>query len=98
MAISLVRIAMGWTAEVRFPAGETDFSLLHSVQTGSGASCLMGTGGSFGGCKAEHSPPSNTEVKNDGAIPPRPYTSSWVGTCRVVAIVSDKHSVSNLIF
>jgi hypothetical protein len=40
---------MGWTTEVRFPAGEKEFSLLHNVQTGSGAypAYLMGTGGTF---------------------------------------------------
>jgi hypothetical protein len=30
-------IATGWTAGVRFPSEARDFSLLHSVQTGSGA-------------------------------------------------------------
>jgi hypothetical protein len=43
-------IATGWTVGDRFPAGERDFSLLHSVQTGSGnhlASYPMGAGGSF---------------------------------------------------
>jgi hypothetical protein len=48
-----VAIATGWTALVRFPA-VLDLSLLHSVQTGSGAhpaSYPMGTGGSFPGCK-----------------------------------------------
>jgi hypothetical protein len=52
-----------------------DFSLLHNVQTGSGAHpayYTMGTGG-----KADHSPPSGVEVKNDGAIPPFPHISSW---------------------
>jgi hypothetical protein len=42
--------ATGWTAWVRFPTGSKDFSLLHRVQTGSGAhpaSYVMGTGGSF---------------------------------------------------
>jgi hypothetical protein len=40
----------GWTAGVQFSAEGGDFSLLHSVQTGSGAhpvSYQMGTGGSF---------------------------------------------------
>jgi hypothetical protein len=40
---------MGWATQVRFPAVK-DFSLLHSVQTDSGAhpaSYSMGTGGSF---------------------------------------------------
>jgi hypothetical protein len=49
-----VGTATGWTARVRFPAVQ-DFSLLHSVQTGSGvhpASYPMGTGGYFPGSKA----------------------------------------------
>jgi hypothetical protein len=44
-----------WTAEVRFPARATDFSLFHSVQTGSGphsASYPMGAGDSFPVSKA----------------------------------------------
>jgi hypothetical protein len=53
--------------------------------TGSGAhpaSCLMGTGAGSPGVKrqehkADHSPPSGVEVKNDGAIPPLPHMSSW---------------------
>jgi hypothetical protein len=47
--------AMGWTAGVRFPACARDFSLPHSVQTGSGAnsaSYLIDTGGSLPGDKA----------------------------------------------
>jgi hypothetical protein len=46
---------MGWTAGVRFPAGARDFSLLHSVETGSDAhpaSYPMGTGGCKPGGKA----------------------------------------------
>jgi hypothetical protein len=31
------------------------------------------------GRKTDHSPPSSTDVKNDGAIPPLPHTSSWRG-------------------
>jgi hypothetical protein len=52
---SSVGIATGWTTGVRFPAGARDFSLLHRVQTGSGAhpaSYTIGTGGSFPGDKA----------------------------------------------
>jgi hypothetical protein len=30
-----------------------------------------------GGRKADHSPQSSAEFKNDGAIPPLPQTSSW---------------------
>jgi hypothetical protein len=74
---------MGCKAWVRFPT-EASFSLLHVVQTGSGVypvSYPMGTGGSFPGVKPpkskpENSPPSNAEVKNGGAIPPLPHTSS----------------------
>jgi hypothetical protein len=46
---SSVGIATGWTAGVRFPAGARNFSVLHSVQIGSGAhpaSSPMGAGGS----------------------------------------------------
>jgi hypothetical protein len=42
-----VGIAMDWTIAVRFPAGGRDFSLLHSIPTGSRVHpfyCLMGTG------------------------------------------------------
>jgi hypothetical protein len=44
-----------------------DFSLLHVVQTDSGAhpaSYPMGAAGSFPGGKADHSPPTSAEVKN----------------------------------
>jgi hypothetical protein len=63
---------------------EKNFSLLHSVQTGSvvySASSLMGTGGSESGIKrqgreANQSPPCSVEVKNGGAIFPLPHMSS----------------------
>jgi hypothetical protein len=71
---SSVVIVTGYTAE----AG--DFSVLHSVQTGSGAhtaSCPVGTGGSSfvgkGGREADQSPVTNAEVKNGGAILPLPH-------------------------
>jgi hypothetical protein len=41
---------MGWTAAVRFPAEARDFSLLRSIQTGTGAhpaSYTTGIGASF---------------------------------------------------
>jgi hypothetical protein len=56
---------------VRSPAGEKDFSSSLCVQTGSGASCTMGTGGPFPGCKArpgrdaDYSPLSSAEVVNE---------------------------------
>jgi hypothetical protein len=31
------------------------------------------------GREADHSPPPNAEVKNGGAVPPFPETSSWRG-------------------
>jgi hypothetical protein len=62
---------MGWTTE------ESGFdSLPHNFLTGSGAqptSCTIGTG------EANHSPSSNVEVKNGGAILPLSHTSSWRG-------------------
>jgi hypothetical protein len=52
-----VAIVTGYNlqARVRFPTGERDFSLLHSVHTGSGAhpvSYIVGTGSSFHSGKA----------------------------------------------
>jgi hypothetical protein len=49
---SSVGITTGWTAEVQFQAGAIDFSLLHSIQTGSvdhPASYPLGTWGFFPG-------------------------------------------------
>jgi hypothetical protein len=68
---SSVGIAMGY-ADSR--QGK-DFSLLHSVQTGSGAypaSCFPGPG-----CGTDNSPPSSAEVKNGGAIHSLSYMFSW---------------------
>jgi hypothetical protein len=55
MAQSVQRRATGRTAEVRLPEGIRDFSLLHRVQTSSGASPAsysVGSVGSFPGGKA----------------------------------------------
>jgi hypothetical protein len=84
--------ATGWTARVRFPEMQ-DCSLLHSVQTRSGAHPASYPMGSFlsngdrglflgvqqPGREVDHSPPSSAEVKNGGAIPPLAHTSSWCG-------------------
>jgi hypothetical protein len=54
---------------------EKGFSLLYSVQTGSGAHERLLSNGywdSFPGGKSDHSPPSSAEVKNGGAIPTFP--------------------------
>jgi hypothetical protein len=84
---SSVGIATGLTAGVRFPARARNFVLLHSVQTGSKAhlaSYPMSTGSTFPGVKrsgreADHSLPSSAKVKDGGAMPPLPHTSSWRG-------------------
>jgi hypothetical protein len=74
-------------ARVRFPVGARDFSLLHSVQTGSGArppSYPMGTRGFFPATKrlgheVNHSPLSIAEANNGGATPLLLHMSSWLG-------------------
>jgi hypothetical protein len=60
---SSVNIAMGRMTRVQFMAGTREFSLLLTIQTGSGA---HPAGGYFSGA----SPPFSAEVKNDGALPP----------------------------
>jgi hypothetical protein len=56
-----------------------DFSLLYSVQTGTGAHPASYPIGNPGvnrpGCEADHSPPSTAEIKNCGATPPLSHTS-----------------------
>jgi hypothetical protein len=52
------------------PSRARDFCLFRSVQTDTGAhpaSYPVGSGCSFPGDKADHSPPSTAEVKNGGA-------------------------------
>jgi hypothetical protein len=71
-------VATDWRAGVGFPAGR-DLSLLHSVLTGSEAhpdSYTKCTGVMRQRSEADHSSPSIAEVKNDGATPPLPHTSS----------------------
>jgi hypothetical protein len=58
-----------------------DFTLLHSVQTDSGAhpASYRNVGRELllqGSKAADHSPPTSTEVKKSGAIPPLPHMSS----------------------
>jgi hypothetical protein len=67
---------------VRFPVGRKDFSVFHSVQTGSAAQPASNptSAGIFPGiklpeCEADHSPPSGAEIMNGGAIPHLPNTS-----------------------
>jgi hypothetical protein len=87
-AQSLKRRVTSWTAGVRFPRGARNFSLLCSVQTGSGVHPVpypVGIEGSFPTVKwseseADHSSACSAEVKNGGVIRPLPHTSSWRGT------------------
>jgi hypothetical protein len=72
-----VRISTGYEMDGRgsIPGKTRDFTLLYSVQTGSGAhqaSYPMGTGVKRSKREADHSSPSSAEVKNGGAIPPSP--------------------------
>jgi hypothetical protein len=72
---------MAW---VQFPAGVRFFS--SPVQTGSeaypasdprGTAEAVSPGVKRQGREADHSPPSNAEVKNGGAIPPLSHISSY---------------------
>jgi hypothetical protein len=73
-------------AGVQFSIGEREFSVFHSIQTGSGAlpaSYPMSIGCSFLGTQpghiAGHSLPPSAKVKNGGAIPPLHHMSSGCG-------------------
>jgi hypothetical protein len=75
-------VATGYGLEGRnsIPISGRNVSILHRFPTGCGAhptSHPVGTGGFFSrvkrqGLEADHSPPSNAEVKNGGAVPPVP--------------------------
>jgi hypothetical protein len=76
---SVQQRATGWTVA-------RDSSLLHRLQTASGAhpaSYPMGTGAVLTGAKrlrreADRSPPSNAKVKNNGVVPPLPHVfTAW---------------------
>jgi hypothetical protein len=72
---------------VQFSVGARDFSLVHGIQTSSGAylaSSPMGTGGSFPGHKVawsetDHLPFPSAEVKSGGAVRQLHSMSSWHG-------------------
>jgi hypothetical protein len=68
--------ATGWKAGVLLQSEARDFTLLHSVQTGSETHL----GVKRPGREADHSPSSSANVKKDGAIPSPPHTSPWRGT------------------
>jgi hypothetical protein len=76
---SVQRQIMNWTTRVRSLGGALYFSLLHGVQTRSGAhpGSYNGYSGLFPGAKrpedkADYSSPFSDEVKNGRAIPPHP--------------------------
>jgi hypothetical protein len=74
------RRAAGWRVRVQFPTGARESSLLLSSQTGSGFpprwELFLG-GVKQPGHETDYSPPSNAELKNDGAIQPLTLKSSW---------------------
>jgi hypothetical protein len=55
---------------------ETDFSLLHTVQSGSGPHPTSYPMGTVAGREDDRSLPSGAEVKHSGAITLLPYMSS----------------------
>jgi hypothetical protein len=62
------------------PSGESNFSILHSVQTQPSIQMILGAfslGVKRQGNEADHAPPSSAEVTNGGVIPPHTHTSSW---------------------
>jgi hypothetical protein len=77
---------------VWFPAEVVDFSLHHSIQTGSGAhpaSCIIGTRGCFPRGEmtetcSQNSPLSSAKAKNGRAVPPLSHQHvmvlKWVST------------------
>jgi hypothetical protein len=66
----------GLDGQGRLPARAQNFSLLHSVQTNSGARPVSYPESKAAGREADHSHPSNSDVKNDGDISPLPHRSS----------------------
>jgi hypothetical protein len=104
LAESVQRRATSWTARVGFPDWQ-DISLFRSVQTGSevpAASYLVGTVGDFPRIirperETDHSPPSSSEVKNDGTIPPLPIVlHGIVLNCRSQRPRGLRHELSSL--
>jgi hypothetical protein len=78
---------MNWMAGVDFQQGKEVFVYFtaSSLALGSTQSPIQWLPGALSlevkqpGREAAHSPPSTAEVKNGGAIPPLPHTSSWRG-------------------
>jgi hypothetical protein len=84
-AICTCGIATGYELDGRDSIPCRGKTFLHSVQTGCVATqpSVQWVPGALSlevkrqGHEADHSPPSNAEVKNGGAIPPVLHMSSW---------------------
>jgi hypothetical protein len=72
-----VGIAMGYSLEGpgSIPGRVKWFSLLHSVQTGSGAHPVSYPMVLSSGRETDHSSPPNAKFKNGRTMPPLPHTS-----------------------
>jgi hypothetical protein len=70
-----VRIGTGYQLDSRGTASRQTMRLTQPpIQLVTGT---LSPGVKRPGSEANHSPPSSTEVKNGGAAPPHPHTSSW---------------------
>jgi hypothetical protein len=75
-------LAIDSTSGVRFPAGARELTLLFNVQTGSETGPTTGVslpGVTRPGREGDDSPPSNAEIKNDGAVSPLIHASLYSG-------------------
>jgi hypothetical protein len=92
IAHSVWRWATDWTAGFRFPAKARFFPSPQSPYRlwAHPASYQTGTVGSFPGSKADHSPPSSAEVKNNRVIPPLPDKSSLCGVSLIVLSIVER--------
>jgi hypothetical protein len=84
MMDSSVDMATGWTARVRFPGVQHFlFSTASRPALGPIQPSVQWLPRDLSPevkrlvREADHAPPSSAEVKNGGAIPPLPHTSSW---------------------
>jgi hypothetical protein len=76
VAQSALQRAVGWTAGVQFPEGARDFTSPRPAVVTTQPPIQLVPGALSRGGKANKSPPSSSYIKNDGAIPPLPHSSS----------------------
>jgi hypothetical protein len=82
LPVTWALIHAGWTIGVQIPTGPRDKCILQNVHDGAAAHpdhILSVTGVVYHGVerperKADHSPPSYAEVKNEGKSPSSPFT------------------------